>query len=150
MANDTTTSAPTYQVVGYDDVRGIAVDAADTALSNYQPNVEAVANATAEAAVTASREDIETKQLEIMNETAKQAADSALEGVQVKLDEQTEAIRSAAEVEQSVTVTLTDDQWTFVQDEMRMQSMCQVLTLLLVCCVFGAVVAQFFVMGWRR
>lgn len=147
-------ASPVVQVVGYDDVRGVAVDAAATALQQHQNSTDEQLRQVATDAATVALEDgaqvLEGVTDGKLEKVAADAAADALQGVQVKLDEQLEQVRSAQEVEQVVTVTLDADQWQYVRDSMAMQATCSLLTLLVACMVLGTVAARHFLEGWRR
>lgn len=70
--------------------------------------------------------------------------------MQDALDAQVQALDARAESLETVAVTLDAEQWQFLADELRMQAAFGLLSLLMLCACFGAIVAGYFVDGWRR
>ena len=106
-----------------------------------------------------------------IDQAAEKAAKDALEGATEQISTNTQLVaqdtgdniaaqvvahidetraQDAAKAVNATEVVLSDSQWTFLQDSMRIQSACAVLTLCMVCACFGAIVVRFFLDGWRR
>lgn len=106
-----------------------------------------------------------------IEQTAERAAKDALEGATDQISTNTQLVaqdtgdniaaqvvahidetraEDASKAVNATEMVLSDSQWTFMQDSMRIQSACSVLTLCMVCACFGAIVVRFFVDGWRR
>lgn len=112
----------TYEVVSYSDVRAVAADAASDALERQSvrttADIEAVAAAAAEDALvrrelsdSEARAEWEQAQSEALVKLSEDAASSALEGVQSKLDAQLAAIDERAESRQAVVAVIDSEQW---------------------------------------
>lgn len=59
-------------------------------------------------------------------------------------------LQTQAEGETSSSVTISDEQWTKVIEQMRYENTWGVMSCICTMAVFGAVVAQMLVKGWRR
>lgn len=127
----------TVEVVGYDVVRstveGVASDAAQGAAD----------------AVASRVEDAAAKVTEGVEDAAQSAADRAISGYLASSGQEDAEADSGAE-NALYTVQLAPDQWQWVQDSMRVQSACSLLSFLVLCALLGARLAGFFVKGWRR
>lgn len=154
-------TAPTYQVVGYDDIRGVAVDAATTAVDSIDARTDAELQSVADAAAAAALESAQEGLAETQDEHLQEVADRSLEGVSAKLDDtvariQQVADKALAEIDEraesvdSVQVALTDEQWQYVHDSLQVQATSSILSLLMVCACFGSLLVRYFVDGWRR
>lgn len=106
-----------------------------------------------------------------IEQTAERAAKDALDGATEQISTNTQLVaqdtgdniaaqvvahidetraEDAAKAVNATEVVLSDSQWTFLQDSLRIQSACSLLTLLMVCACFGAIITRFLVDGWRR
>ena len=142
--------SPTYQVVSDGDVRDVATDAAETALSRQSVVTDEDLRSVADAAASSAVDELANQVDESVAEVAGKAAEGAVSGVQETLDAQLREIESRSESLEGVSVQLDSDQYAFIQDSLRIQSTCSLFTLLIACAILGAVVTNFFVMGWRR
>lgn len=135
-----TNPAPTevYQVVGYEDVRGVAVDAATTAVESLDARTDAELQSVADDAASKALDDVSVR------------LDDTVASIQQVADKAVADIDSRAESLESVQVELSDEQWAYLHDSIQVQSTCAVLSLLMVCACFGAIVVRYFVEGWRR
>lgn len=155
----------TVNVVSYSDARSIAYDAASAAAQNASARSDSELVAVADnAALKASQSvasQVEGVTDEKLQKVAQDASEQALKGMQDTLDAQVKKVDSVLDAQlqeiesrstsvESVSVTLDDAQWTYIQQSLQVQNTCAVLTMLLVSCVFGAVVVRYFVTGWRR
>lgn len=111
---------------------------------DVQGYIDAAAQDAANSAVNGAAELLGTNAQLVADSTATAMADKVIAHVDAKTEEQ------HAEDDSASQVTLTEEQWQFVQDEMRIQSACELLTLLMVCACFGAILVRYLVEGWRR
>lgn len=111
---------------------------------DMQYYIEQTAERAAKDALDGATEQISTNTQLVAQDTG----DNIAAQVVAHIDE-TRAADAAASPDAS-TVVLDENQWTFLQDSMRIQSACAVLTLCMVCACFGAIVVRFFLDGWRR
>lgn len=162
-------SGPTYEVVGYDDVRGVAVDAASTALESQRVRTDDEMQLVADSAAAKVSETVAGEVGKVTEEYLDKVADDASEGaaqavldgvgdelqgqadrLEAMLQQQLEAIDERSESLEAVTVTLDDAQWQYLQDAARTQTTVAMLQMLLVAMLLGAVCVRYFVDGWRR
>ena len=164
MATDEQTGI-TYNVVGYEDVRGLAIDAANTAVEGQRSrddgDLQLVADTAASKAAESVAQQVTDRTDEQLKSVADDSAAAAVDGVKQEVsdalakvqevtDAQLQEIDARAASIDSVSVTLADEQWEVVQGSLQVVTTCSLLTLLMVCAVFGSVVARYFVEGWRR
>lgn len=133
--------ATTYNVVGYDDVRGIAVDAASTALDRHEgqtvDDLRSVADAAADAAVSSVSETNVKTVTENMEAVADAAASKSLEGVQEQLDQQLRSMEEQQEQTESQVVVIDAEQYAWMQETVRGLMGAQLVTMILVACLCG-------------
>ena len=111
---------------------------------DMQYYIEQTAEKAAKDALEGATEQISTNTQLVAQDTG----DNIAAQVVAHIDE-TRAADAAASPDAS-TVVLDANQWAYVQDSMRIRSACSLLTLLMVCACFGALVTRFLVDGWRR
>lgn len=144
-----------YEVVNYSDVRGVAEDAAATALERQGANdaqlladtVDTASAAAAGEAVSGVTEHIDARIDELvkaddaeLGKVADDAASKALEGVQQTLDEQLEQLRETQAQETVQTVQLCEEQRSAVEEYARMIYWQTALNGMLIAALIGIMV----------
>lgn len=144
-----------YEVVNYSDVRGVAEDAAATALERQgaidaqvlADSVDSASAAAAGEAVSGVTEHIDARIDELvksddeeLGKIADDAASKALDGVQQTLDEQLEQLSETQAQETVQTVQLCEDQRYAVEEYARMIYWQTALNGILIAALIGIMV----------
>lgn len=131
---------PTYQVVTYDDARQLVGDAVEGEKDSTRDLLEGVSTG-AQAGTVA---DVLSGTRSIVEDSADLYATRTVQ----MLTGTTDGADDGSDM--SLSVTLNDEQWRYLHDALAVQSTGAVLSLLLLSMVLGALVARYFVDGWRR
>ena len=131
----------TYYVVGYDDVRGVAVDAAATALDRYSgtalADIQSAADDAATTALQSSRDVNEQLINDGMEAVADAAASKSLQGVQDTLDQQLRTMQEQQEQSTSQVVVIDPEQYAWMQEAMQGLMGTQLVIIILLGCMCG-------------
>lgn len=134
----------TYQVVALDDVREVvrevADDAATAALDAGGARLDDSASEIATSAVEGSGSRVD----DAAESLARMAADDAAGLMGERVAEEVGNL----DVTQ-VTATISDEQWAYLQDSVRVSLTCSMFSLLLVAALLGSVLVGYLLDRWR-
>lgn len=154
-------SGPTYEVVGYGDVRAVAEDAATSAVESLDARTDAELQSVADASAAAALDGVIDEIAETSDEHLQEVADKSLEGVSSKLDDTVARIQqvadkaladidSRAESVESVQVAIDSAQYEYLQKTLGVLISTSFLSLLVSCLLLGVLLWQQLVRGWQR